>query len=96
MKRTLATLLFGVIVAGGGCYSDEYTSHPAYAARPVTVAVAPPAPIDEVPPPQPYIGAAWLSGYWDWRADRDKFVWVAGHWGFPPHTGLALMRTCKA
>ena len=91
MKRTLVPLVFGVVVASAGCYSDEYASQPAYAARPVTVAVAPPAPVPEVPPPEPYAGAVWMSGYWDWRPDLGRHVWVAGHWGTPPRPGVAYM-----
>jgi hypothetical protein len=93
MKRTLAVM--GALAIGGlvgaGCYSDEYAATPTYAARPVTVAVAPPAPVDEVPPASPYAGAVWQSGYWDWRADLGRHVWVAGHWGMPPRAGVAYM-----
>jgi WXXGXW repeat (2 copies) len=92
MMRTLGGLLIGVVLAGAGCYSDEYASQPAYAtARPVTVAVPPPAPVDEVPPPEPYPGAVWMAGYWDWRADQNRHVWVAGHWATPPRAGVAYM-----
>lgn len=91
MNRTLATLICGVVVAGAGCYADEYAATPVYRAHPVTVAVAPPPPVDEVPPPQPYAGEVWMSGYWDWRADLGRHVWVAGHWGYPPRAGLAYM-----
>ena len=92
MKRTLVTLLFGLFAVGAGCYGDDYATTPAFAAaRPVTVAVAPPAPVDEVPPRQPFVGSAWMSGYWDWRGDLGRYVWVAGHWGYPPRAGLAYM-----
>jgi hypothetical protein len=95
MKRTLArtvgALLFGVVVVGVGCYGDEYSAQPSYAVRPVTIAVAPPPPVDEVPSPEPYAGAVWMAGYWDWRADLGRHVWVAGHWGTPPRAGVAYM-----
>src|SRR5438270_6870747 len=92
MMRTLAGLLLGVVVAGAGCYSTDTAMEPVYArARPVTVAVAPPPPVDEVPSPEPYVGAVWMAGYWDWRADLGRHVWVAGHWGTPPSAGVAYM-----
>ncbi len=92
MTRTLAALLLGVVVAGAGCYSDEYyPAQTAYAPRPATVAVAPPPPVDEVPPSTPYPNAVWMSGYWAWRGDLGRHVWVAGHWGMPPQPGLAYM-----
>jgi hypothetical protein len=92
MKRTLVAftgVLLGVVVAGAGCYSDDYAARPAYA-RAVTVA-PPPAPVDEVPPAEPYAGAVWMSGYWDWRPEVRRHVWVAGHWGTPPRSGVAYM-----
>jgi hypothetical protein len=93
MMRTLGGLLIAVVVAGAGCYSDEYATPPVYAAapRPVTVALAPPPLVEEVPPQEPYPGAVWMAGYWDWRASENRHVWVAGHWATPPRTGLAYM-----
>lgn len=92
MMRSLGGLLIGVVLAGAGCYhDDEYATQPAYAVRPVTVAAPPPAPVPEVPPPEPYAGAVWMSGYWDWRADLGRHVWVAGHWATPPRPGVAYM-----
>jgi hypothetical protein len=91
MKRTLGGLLLGVVVAGAGCYTDT-PMQPVYAtARPVTIAVAPPPLVDEQPSPEPYVGAVWMAGYWDWRADLGRHVWVAGHWGTPPRAGVAYM-----
>ena len=93
MNRTLATLgalALGAAVAGAGCYGDEYAAQPVYA-HPVTVSVAPPPPVDEVPPPTPYANAVWMSGYWDWRPDLGRHVWVAGHWGTAPRAGVVYM-----
>jgi hypothetical protein len=91
MMRTLGGLVFGVLLVGAGCYTDT-PMEPVYAtARPVTIAVAPPPPVDEVPSPEPYVGAVWMAGYWDWRADLGRHVWVAGHWGTPPSAGVAYM-----
>lgn len=92
MMRTLGGLLIGCVLAGAGCYhDDEYATQPAYATRPVTVAVAPPAPVDEMPPPEPFRGAVWMAGYWDWRGDTNRYVWVAGHWATAPRVGVAYM-----
>ena len=43
--------------------------------------VAPPAPIEELPPePRPEgANAAWISGYWDWDDVRADFLWVSGN-----------------
>ena len=93
MNRTLATLgalALGAAVTAAGCYGDEYAAQPVYA-HPVTVAVAPPPPVDEVPPPTPYANAVWMSGYWDWRPDLGRHVWVAGHWGTAPRAGVVYM-----
>ena len=90
--RILGGLLFGVVALGAGCYHDDYATQPAYATtRPVTVAVPPPALVEEQPPPEPYAGAVWMAGYWDWRADLGRHVWVAGHWGAAPRPGLVYM-----
>ena len=91
MMRTLGGVLLGVVVLGAGCYHDRYATASYARARPVEVAVAPPAPIDEQPPPEPYVGAVWMAGYWDWRADVDRHVWVAGHWSTPPRVGVVYM-----
>ena len=32
----------------------------------------------------PAAKAVWTSGYWEWDADGDRFVWVAGSWQVPP------------
>ncbi len=79
------------VTLGAGCYSHEYVARPAYVARTVTVSTPPPAPVDEVPPPEPFPGAVWMAGYWDWRPELGRHVWVAGHWATPPQTGVAYM-----
>lgn len=85
-------MLLGVVALSAGCYHDYAYDQPAYAtARPVTVAVAPPPPIDEQPPPEPYVGSAWMAGYWDWRPDLGRHVWIAGHWATPPRPGVVYM-----
>jgi hypothetical protein len=95
MKRTLRTMglvLFGALVIGAGCYGYDYAVTPARPVAPVvSVAVAPPPPATEIPPRQPYPGAVWMAGYWDWRADLGRHVWVAGHWATPPRAGVVWM-----
>src|SRR5438445_9594610 len=90
--RMFGGVLLGVVVLGAGCYHHEDEYGPGYArATPIEVAVAPPAPIDEQPPPEPYVGSVWMAGYWDWRADVGRHVWVAGHWARPPQAGVVYM-----
>jgi hypothetical protein len=40
--------------------------------------VAQPAPIVEVVPARPWVGAVWVPGHWDRRPHR--WVWIGGHW----------------
>lgn len=88
--RLLGGALLAVVMVGAGCYHDEY-SEPAYAyqtPRTVSIATPPPSPVDEVPPPRPYAGAEWMAGFWQWRPDAGRYVWVAGHWATPPRSGV--------
>ena len=51
------------------------------------VAVAPPEPIEELPPEQPLEGdnVTWISGYWAWDDDQNDFLWISGVWrNLPP------------
>lgn len=95
MKRTMKTMLTLICGAAmAGCYADEYATPTVtvyHARAPLTVAVAPPPPVDEVPPRAPYPGAVWMAGYWDWRADAGRYVWIAGHWAAPPRAGIVYM-----
>jgi hypothetical protein len=53
----------------------------------MTVAKAPPNPIDEVPPDQQPEGEniTWISGYWGWDSEEDDFIWISGIWrNVPP------------
>lgn len=47
----------------------------------------PPAPRQETPPPSPGPGAVWLGGFWRWSAEKNDYVWIAGHWETPPGAG---------
>ena len=58
------------------------------------VMVAPPPARVEVIPPEPYVGAVWVSGRWLWRGGRH--VWMDGSYVRPrpgyvyaPHTWTA-------
>lgn len=84
-------LVVGVVALVAGCYHDYASDQPAYSSRPLTVAVAPPPPIEEQATPEPFVGAVWISGYWDWRGDLGRHVWVPGHWTTPPRTGVVYM-----
>jgi hypothetical protein len=44
----------------------------------------PPAPIIELPPPQPDEAVVWIPGYWDWSGADDTYIWVTGTWRRPP------------
>jgi len=48
----------------------------------VAVETAPPAPIEEVRPAAPFVGALWIPGFWHWQGGRH--VWVAGRWSATP------------
>lgn len=51
------------------------------------VVVAPPEPIEELPPEQQLEGdnVTWISGYWAWDDDQNDFLWISGVWrNLPP------------
>ncbi len=51
------------------------------------VRVAPPEPIEELPPEQQPEGdnVTWIPGYWAWDDDRGDFLWISGIWrNLPP------------
>ena len=45
-----------------------------------------PADIEEMPPEDKPEGdnVLWISGYWNWDADRSDFIWISGIWRDPP------------
>jgi len=62
--------------------------------------VAPPADtvvLSQPPPPPPAEtvvvapgpGYIWIDGEWAWNG---RWIWVAGHWGYPPHPGAIWIR----
>jgi WXXGXW repeat (2 copies) len=52
--------------------------------QPVVIETAPPAPLVEVRPAEPYSGAVWIPGYWYWHGNRH--FWVGGRYS-APHPG---------
>jgi hypothetical protein len=58
-----------------------YRNYPADNAPPPDTAVvygAPPAPLVEVVPVAPFLGAVWVGGFWGWSGSRH--VWSPGHY----------------
>ena len=77
----LALGLAGCVVAPPH-YAGPVVAEPAvYPAQPVYAPMAPPAVYAEAPPPLPYPGAIWISGYWNWYGGRH--VWVPGRYERP-------------
>jgi hypothetical protein len=50
----------------------------------ITVSVAPPAAVQEMPPDDRPAAAIWIPGYWAWDDDRSGFIWVSGIWRIAP------------
>lgn len=68
--------------------SDEVSSveveAPLAQPEPVMIDWAPPPMLVEAPPPQPFVDAVWIGGYWVWRGD---WVWARGRWAPLPRPG---------
>lgn len=56
-------------------------SQPAPAGAVIIAPLAPPPPHVEVIPAAPFVGALWISGYWNWSNNRH--IWVPGHYVRP-------------
>ena len=52
----------------------------------IVVTMAPPNPIEEVPPDQrpEGVNVAWIPGYTAWDDERNDYLWVSGVWRSPP------------
>ncbi len=52
----------------------------------IVVSIAPPNPIEEVPPDQRPEGVhvTWIPGYTAWDDERNDYLWVSGVWRSPP------------
>lgn len=46
----------------------------------------PPPPRDESRSPQPFAGAVWVGGFWQWNGAA--FVWIPGSWRVAPGVGV--------
>ncbi len=84
-RRLLASMIPPLLLTG--CYQSPPPQQTVYvpAAAPTTVPAsyttvygAAPAPVVEVAPPAPYLGAVWIGGVWAPRPHG--WVWVRGHW----------------
>ncbi|HEY7955616.1 MAG TPA: hypothetical protein VII38_09995 [Polyangia bacterium] len=88
--RTL--MVAGLVALGGlalgGCYGEL---HAAYPRGEVAVPFGPPAPVAQVPSPQPAIGTIWTAGYWDWRPSLHRYQWMPGRWVRPPRPGVVYL-----
>jgi hypothetical protein len=60
---------------------EEVYQPPAPPAVEVVVGTPPPAPIEEIRPAPPFMGALWIPGYWHWQGIRH--IWVGGRWSAP-------------
>ncbi len=53
----------------------------------LVVNIAPPDPIEELPPEEKPEGddVDWIPGYWSWEDDSNDFIWISGIWrNIPP------------
>jgi len=81
-----ALLLSGCVVAPSPYYTDGSSAYYAdgsagYVDAPVYATAAPPAPIAEVQPVAPFVGAIWINGFWNWNGGR--YSWVPGRYERP-------------
>src|SRR5262249_24129144 len=53
--------------------------------QPVGVADLPPPRLGETPGPEPFWGAVWIPGFWNWDGG---WVWMSGRWATAPQPGL--------
>jgi len=77
----------GVQVLTRGPVHEAFAETVSYDPEPgIVVAVAPPNPIEEVPPSQrpEGVNVVWIPGYTAWDDERNDFLWVSGVWRAPP------------
>jgi len=68
-----------------GPVHEAFAAPVVYGSEPgVIISVAPPAPVEELPPAQMPAGSVWIPGYWAWDDERGDFLWVSGIWRVPP------------
>ena len=78
----------GVEILTRGPVHEAFAATNSFKTEPaITVAKAPPAVVDELPPEQRPDGAnvTWIPGYWSWDDEAGEFIWVSGIWrNLPP------------
>ncbi len=67
--------------SGGQAAVSVNVEPPMVQPAPIAVGWAPPPMLVEVPPPEPFVGAVWVGGYWVWQGN---WVWAHGQWMGPP------------
>jgi WXXGXW repeat (2 copies) len=70
-----------------GAVHEAFAQPVVFNAVPGTVVpTQPPEPVEEMPPEQKPAGdhVQWMSGYWTWEADQQKYVWCSGIWRSVP------------
>jgi hypothetical protein len=83
-----AALAVGALVLGG-CGAGRYRARTGYRAQTTVyqqqgyvqqgyVQQAPPPPRQTYMSPQPYAGAQWVEGHWEWNGAQ--YMWVDGYW----------------
>ncbi|NOT01710.1 MAG: BcpO-related WXXGXW repeat protein [Phycisphaerales bacterium] len=77
----------GVQVLTRGPVHEAFAETVTFDAEPgIVVTMAPPNPIDEVPPDQrpEGVNVTWIPGYSAWDDERNDYLWVSGVWRAPP------------
>jgi len=77
----------GVLVLTRGPVHEAFAETVAFDPEPgIVVTMAPPNPIEEVPPDQRPEGlnVTWIPGYNAWDDERNDYLWVSGIWRAPP------------
>jgi hypothetical protein len=62
---------------------------PATTSTMVVETAPPPAPVETVTVVAPGPGYVWVDGEWVWNG---QWIWVAGHWGYPPYAHAIWIR----
>jgi hypothetical protein len=62
---------------------------PATTSTMVVETAPPPAPVETVTVVAPGPGYMWVDGEWVWNG---QWIWVAGHWGYPPYAHAVWIR----
>lgn len=93
-RLPISMLVAVAALAASGCYGayrgrvattpvyyqqqQQYGYQTAYPAQAQLIYQAPPPPRQVYAPPQPYAGAQWVDGHWEWNGAQ--YVWMDGYW----------------